>query len=169
MTKSNISGVLRYENCPAAIDWLVAALGFEKTSDHRTPDGLVAHADLRFGTSVIGVSSTATSDAKSPWASVRQGLYLCVDDPDAFHDRARAAGAEIVCPLTDQDYGSRDFTLRDPGGHLWAFGTYDMGAASDEPAAWPELRYADARDAVDWLERAIGYVPAAEIPDKAGR
>jgi uncharacterized glyoxalase superfamily protein PhnB len=94
---------------------------------------------------------------------------MCVDDPDAFHDRARAAGAEIVCPLIDQDYGSRDFTLRDPGGHLWAFGTYDMGAASDEPAAWPELRYADARDAVDWLERAIGFVPAAEIPDQTGR
>jgi uncharacterized glyoxalase superfamily protein PhnB len=169
MTKANISGVLSYQNGPAAIDWLVAALGFEKHSDHRTPTGLVAHADLRFGSSVIGVSSTAASDAKSPWAKVRQGVYVCVDDADAFHDRARAAGAEIVCPLTDQDYGSRDFTLRDPGGHLWAFGTYDMGATSDEPAAWPELRYADARQAVDWLERAIGFAPAAEIPDASGR
>jgi len=24
----------------------------------------------------------------------------------------------------DTDYGSRDFTVRDPEGNLWAFGTY---------------------------------------------
>jgi uncharacterized glyoxalase superfamily protein PhnB len=92
-----------------------------------------------------------------------------MNDPDGFHDRARAAGAEIVCPLSDQDYGSRDFSLRDPGGHLWGFGTYDMGANGGEPAAWAELRYPDAALAVDWLERAIGFQRAAEIPDEAGR
>ncbi len=166
--KANLSGVFRYQDGPAAIEWLVTALGFEKHSDHRTPNGLVAHADLRFGSSVIGVSSAAASDAKSPWATVREGLYVCVDDPDGFHDRARKAGAEIVCPLITQDYGSRDFTLQDPGGHLWAFGTYDMGATKDEPAAWPELRYADAAQAVNWLERAIGFERAAEIPDSSG-
>lgn len=26
--------------------------------------------------------------------------------------------------LTDQDYGSREFTARDLEGHLWCFGTY---------------------------------------------
>jgi uncharacterized glyoxalase superfamily protein PhnB len=35
-----------------------------------------------------------------------------------------AAGAEVVMPLTDQDYGSRDYTARDPEGNLWSFGTY---------------------------------------------
>jgi uncharacterized glyoxalase superfamily protein PhnB len=43
---------------------------------------------------------------------------------DAVHDRAVAAGAEIVYPLTDQDYGSRDFSARDPAGNVWSFGTY---------------------------------------------
>ena len=167
-SKSNISGVFRYQDGPAAIEWLVQALGFETHSDHRTPAGLVAHADLRFGSSVIGVSSSAASAPDSPWAAVRQGLYVCVNDPDGFHNRARDAGAEIVSPLVDQDYGSRDFSWRDPGGHLWGFGTYDMGASADEPAAWPELRYADAASAVDWLERAIGFKRAAEIPDETG-
>jgi uncharacterized glyoxalase superfamily protein PhnB len=59
---------------------------------------------------------TATT-ARSHW-------YVTVDDPDALHDRAVAAGAEIVMGLTDQDYGSREFAARDPHGNVWSFGTY---------------------------------------------
>ncbi|MCU1447975.1 MAG: putative enzyme related to lactoylglutathione lyase, partial [Acidimicrobiales bacterium] len=38
--------------------------------------------------------------------------------------RATKAGAEIVLPIKDEDYGSRGFTARDPEGNLWTFGTY---------------------------------------------
>jgi uncharacterized glyoxalase superfamily protein PhnB len=51
-------------------------------------------------------------------------VYLVVSDPDAHHQRATAAGAEIVIPLRDEDYGSRGYTARDPEGNLWSFGTY---------------------------------------------
>ena len=51
-------------------------------------------------------------------------IYIAVENPDALHDRAVAAGAEIVMELTDTDYGSRDFSCRDPEGNLWSFGTY---------------------------------------------
>ena len=51
-------------------------------------------------------------------------LYLVVEDPDAHYQRAVAAGAEIVQPLEDADYGSRGYTARDPEGNLWSFGTY---------------------------------------------
>ena len=47
-----------------------------------------------------------------------------MDDPDAHHDRAKAAGAEIFRELSDQDYGSRDYAARDPDGNEWYFGTY---------------------------------------------
>jgi uncharacterized glyoxalase superfamily protein PhnB len=50
--------------------------------------------------------------------------YIAIDDPDALFDRATGAGAQVVMPLTDTDYGSRDFSVRDPEGHLWSFGTY---------------------------------------------
>jgi len=42
--------------------------------------------------------------------------------------RARAAGAEILLALEDQDYGGRGYTCRDPQGHVWSFGTYDPWA-----------------------------------------
>ena len=163
-----LSPVFRYADAPAAIEWLVRAFGFTVWSDHRMPDGGVAHADLLFGTNSIGVSSAAASAPESPWANVRQGLYIRVTDPDALHDRAVAAGAEVVSPLTDTSYGSRDFTLRDPGGHLWAFGTYDTGAAATETTIWPELQYADAPAAVSWLERALGFEATLQVPDNTG-
>ena len=55
----------------------------------------------------------------------RAVLYVIVDDPDAHHDRAKAAGATIVMELTDQEYGSRDYAAEDPEGNVWSFGTYD--------------------------------------------
>jgi len=55
-------------------------------------------------------------------------VYVVIDDADALHDRVVAAGGDVVAPLTDQDYGSRDFTVRDPEGNIWSFGTYDPWA-----------------------------------------
>jgi uncharacterized glyoxalase superfamily protein PhnB len=57
-------------------------------------------------------------------------VYLVVDDPDPRFERAKSAGAEIVMEPADQDYGSRDFVVRDPEGNLWSFGTY--GPPSNE-------------------------------------
>lgn len=167
-TTSNISPVLRYRNAPAAIEFLVNALGFEAKSDHRTPDGSVAHADLAFGPSIVGVSSTGTSPADSPWARVRQGLYIVVEDPDAYFQRAQAAGADVAIPIADQSYGSRDFTLRDPEGHLWGFGTYDMSRGAGEPTIFPEIRYRDPVAAAAWLERAIGFSRTLTVPGPDG-
>ena len=57
-------------------------------------------------------------------AGIVPGIYLAVDDVDAHHDKAVAAGAEIAYPLTDQPYGSREYAVRDLEGHLWYVGTY---------------------------------------------
>jgi uncharacterized glyoxalase superfamily protein PhnB len=57
-------------------------------------------------------------------------VYLVVDDPDALHARAAAAGAELVRDLQDQPYGSREFSVRDPGGNVWSLGTYRPGSTA---------------------------------------
>ena len=44
--------------------------------------------------------------------------------PDEVFDRAVAAGAAVFAPLEDHDYGSRDFSVTDPEGNVWSFGTY---------------------------------------------
>jgi uncharacterized glyoxalase superfamily protein PhnB len=56
---------------------------------------------------------------------VNQGVYVIVDERiDEHYERAVAAGAEVVRPIHDTDYGSRDYIVRDPEGNLWSFGTY---------------------------------------------
>lgn len=57
--------------------------------------------------------SLLTRDAT---AAVDPQLSVEVDDVDAAHHRALAAGFEIVHPLTDEDWGVRRFFFRDTGG-----------------------------------------------------
>jgi catechol 2,3-dioxygenase-like lactoylglutathione lyase family enzyme len=49
-------------------------------------------------------------------ARVHPDVSIEVDDVDAVHERARAAGVEIVYPITDEDWGVRRFFVRDPNG-----------------------------------------------------
>jgi uncharacterized glyoxalase superfamily protein PhnB len=51
--------------------------------------------------------------------------YLVVADADAAYARAQAAGATIIRPIQNTDYGSREFAVLDPEGHSWSAGTYD--------------------------------------------
>ena len=50
--------------------------------------------------------------------------YVVTANPDAVYDRAIAAGATMFAPLEDHDYGSRGFSVTDPEGNIWSFGTY---------------------------------------------
>ena len=51
-------------------------------------------------------------------------VYVVTDQPDALLEQAKAAGAVVVRELRDEDYGSRDFSVTDPEGNIWSFGTY---------------------------------------------
>jgi uncharacterized glyoxalase superfamily protein PhnB len=88
---------------------------------HKDGDGSIAHAVLKLGAGRILLSS----DRKQK--SERQGIYIHVKEVDALFHRAVAAGADISMPLTDQDYGSREFGVRDAEGREWCFGTYLPG------------------------------------------
>ena len=48
--------------------------------------------------------------------------YLRVDDVDGFHDRAVAAGAEILKAPVDEPWGMRELALRSPDGHRFMLG-----------------------------------------------
>jgi uncharacterized glyoxalase superfamily protein PhnB len=116
--------VLKYNDAQAAIDFLERAFGFQRYSINEGDSGAVVHGELRFGDQVVMVSSAGAGDPVFDQGVGRTTVYVAVDEVDALHDTAKAAGAEIVMPPTDQDYGSRDFSARDPEGNIWAFGTY---------------------------------------------
>jgi catechol 2,3-dioxygenase-like lactoylglutathione lyase family enzyme len=49
-------------------------------------------------------------------AGVHPDVSIEVDNLDEVYERAVAAGAEIVYPLTDEEWGLRRFFVRDPNG-----------------------------------------------------
>ncbi|MEA2377771.1 MAG: hypothetical protein QOD13_1678 [Thermoleophilaceae bacterium] len=120
----SIYPVLRYQDAHAAIVFLEQAFGFQRHAVHEGDGGAVVHSELRFGDQVVMVSSAGGGNPVFDQGVGRTTVYVAVDDVDSLHDSASAAGAEIIMPPTDQDYGSRDFAARDPEGNIWSFGTY---------------------------------------------
>jgi uncharacterized glyoxalase superfamily protein PhnB len=116
---------LRARDARALIRFLTEAFGFEETVVYGDGDR-VDHAQLSWpegGGIMLGSvrPGEAPASATDPGAF---GAYVVTDHPDALHERARAAGAEITAEPHDTDYGSRDFAARDPEGNRWSFGTY---------------------------------------------
>ncbi|NKF22137.1 VOC family protein [Solimonas marina] len=134
-TRTTIIPTLRYRDAPAAIDWLCSTLGFEQRLVVPGDDGGIAHAQLSFGNGMVMLSSAGDDEwgrrmAQPDEVSGRQTQCSCliVGDCDAHYAHAVAAGAEIVDPLTAQDYGGKGYACRDPEGHIWWIGSYDPWA-----------------------------------------
>ena len=127
--RPNIFPALRYRDPDAAIAWLKEAFGFAEKAVYRDDDGIVQHAELRLGAGVVMLGPRREEGfmggkAADPLAS-SISIYIAVDDADSHHERARAAGAQVVRELADMEYGSREYSARDLDGNLWSFGTYD--------------------------------------------
>jgi uncharacterized glyoxalase superfamily protein PhnB len=116
---------LRYRDGPAGIAFLTTAFGFEVAACYTSDDGAtVHHAELRWplgGGLMLGSESESSA---WPQLAGHGAAYVVTDDPDGLYARAIAAGATVVREMRDEDYGSRGFSVRDPEGNLWSFGTY---------------------------------------------
>ena len=118
---------LRYNDAQQAIAFLKRAFGFEESAVYpgESP-GSIVHAELLWsgGGGGVMLGSTRADDLSEVMQPGMSSIYVVTDEPDALFERATGAGAEVVRGLTNEDYGSRGFTVRDPEGNLWSFGTY---------------------------------------------
>ena len=119
---------VNYTDARAAIRFLVDVLGFIERAVYAEPtdDSVVAHAELRWpegGGVMLGSAGRADSEF-SMLPTGCASVYVVTDDPRTVHARAIAAGAELVRELREEDYGSLGFSVRDPEGNIWSFGTY---------------------------------------------
>ena len=126
---------LRYHDANAAIEWLCNVFGFGRHAVYEGPNGTVGHAELTLGGGMIMLGSVKDDEYgrgfKTPaelGGMETRGTYLVVADADAVFARAQAAGAQVVRPLQNTSYGSREFTVKDPEGYSWSVGTYDPWA-----------------------------------------
>jgi uncharacterized glyoxalase superfamily protein PhnB len=131
-TKANVIPCMRYQDAPKAIDWLCQTFGFEKQLVVPGENGVIQHAQLSFGNGMLMLGSAIDSDygklitqPDRVKGEETQSVYVVVKDADVIYERAKAAGAEIVIDIKDEDYGGRGFSCRDIENHIWSFGTYD--------------------------------------------
>ncbi|GAA1367991.1 VOC family protein [Catellatospora chokoriensis] len=114
---------LTYTDAHAAIAFLEEAFGFKTTAVHGTGP-TVEHAELRWPPGGGIMLGSPRPDNVHDIPAGRGLVYLVTDQPDALFARAVAAGATVLRELRDEDYGSRGFSVRDPQGVIWSFGTY---------------------------------------------
>lgn len=130
--------VLRYADAPAAIAFLCNSFGFKEHSVYADPGdpGIIHHAELVRDGQMVMLSTASDSPfaTMAPLLSVAeagggtQSIYVVLDDVDAHAETARAGGAVIFMEPTDQTYGGRSYSVRDPEGNVWTFGSYDPSA-----------------------------------------
>jgi uncharacterized glyoxalase superfamily protein PhnB len=126
MSNSNptVWATLLAVDAPGLIDYYVDTFGFVVAARYDDGD-TVAHAELLWpegsGGLMLGSHRPGSAWSREPGSA---GIYVVTSDPDALFERVAARGADVVRPLNDTGYGSREFGVRDPEGNLWSFGTY---------------------------------------------
>ncbi|MEK8051910.1 VOC family protein [Ideonella sp. DXS22W] len=106
-----------------AIAFYVRAFGAEELSRLPGPGGLLMHASMRIGDSMLMLHDEFPEmGAIGPKArgGTAVTLHLYTTDADATFARAVEAGCRVVMPLADQFWGDRYGQVEDPFGHRWS-------------------------------------------------
>lgn len=114
---------LQARDALALIDFYVDTFGFLRTAVYADGDR-VDHAQLDWpegGGIMLGSHKPDAEWSRLPGTF---GAYVVTEHVDELYAKVQAAGARVRRDLADQDYGSREFSVEDPEGNLWSFGTY---------------------------------------------
>jgi PhnB protein len=117
---SLVTPMLALNDCAAAIEFYKVAFHAVEEGERYPYEGKIGHAELRIGDSKIMVADQFPEFNVSPTTlgGTAVILHLEVSDVDETSRRAVEAGAELVRPPADQEYG-RTCVLKDPFGHKW--------------------------------------------------
>ena len=119
---TTITPYLYVKGAAEAIDFYKKAFGAKELTRMPNATGGIAHATLQIGSAKVYMCDEMPEmGAKGPKAFGGSpiGLYLYVEDVDAFVNKAVAAGAKTKVPVADQFWGDRWGSIEDPFGHEW--------------------------------------------------
>ena len=121
--------VLIYADVREAVAWLSQAFGFQERvrigEDHRS--------QLSFGDGAVIVGDVRGDRRRPRAGEVTHSVIVRVEDAHAHCQHARAHGASILMEPTDFEFGERQYTAEDPGGHQW---TFSQTLADVAPEEW---------------------------------
>jgi PhnB protein len=101
------------------ISFLKRAFNAEEVAKYASPNGVVNHAVVRVGDSVIEMG-----EAHGKYQTMEPMFYLYVPNMEAVYRQAIAAGATSFQEPADQFYGDRTAAVKDPFGNKWYIATH---------------------------------------------
>ena len=132
MPHQTVVPTLRYADANQAIQWLHDAFGITEHFVVRNDEGRVEHAQLAWRGSLVMLGDLRGDQHDLPHGHGSISMTAdSAEQVDETYQRAIDAGATVVQPLEDTDYGSHAFTVADYEGNHWHLGTYDPLAAED--------------------------------------
>jgi uncharacterized glyoxalase superfamily protein PhnB len=119
-----------YQNLPDALAWLTRTFGFTEHYHYGEP---LSGAQVYLGNAYIMLKAARPGTASpAQLGHGTQSLTVFVEDVDAHHQRAKAAGATIVEELHETCYGERQYGAVDLDGHHWLFSRHAHDLSPDE-------------------------------------
>jgi PhnB protein len=137
MSEPRVIPMLAYADAAAAADWICRAFGFRETERFADRSGTVTDVVLERpdgATVLVGHPNDAYEGPRkhaehcavaARWLDrpvIVDGLVVYVDDLEAHHAAAAAAGARIISGLETNPL-QRQYRVEDLEGHRWMFAT----------------------------------------------
>ncbi|MEO7034923.1 MAG: VOC family protein [Polyangiaceae bacterium] len=102
-----------------AIEFYARAFGAQENYRLEMGDK-IGHAEVGFdGVTIMLSDEFPELGFRAPKGTTAVSIMVYVADVDALAERAVAAGATLEKPVSDEFYGDRVASLRDPFGHRW--------------------------------------------------
>jgi PhnB protein len=115
----SVNPYLHPRRAEPVISFLKRAFGAEEVAKYASPDGVVHHAVIRVGDSVLEMG-----EAQGKYETMEAMFYLYVPNMEAVYRQALAAGATSFQEPTDQPYGDRNAGVKDAFGNKWYIATH---------------------------------------------
>jgi PhnB protein len=116
---NNVNAYMHPLRAEPVISFLKRAFGAQELAKYASPDGVVHHAEIRVGDSVVEMG-----EAHGKYAPMPTMFYLYVPNVDGVYRTALAAGASSFQEPADQSYGDRTAAVKDAFGNTWYIATH---------------------------------------------
>lgn len=124
---NNVNVYLHPLKAEPLIGFLKSAFGAEEMAKYASPEGVVQHAEVRLGSSVVEMG-----EAHGPYQPMPSTFYLYVNDVDSVYERTLKAGATSLQTPADQPYGDRVGGAKDSFGNTWYIATRKESVSPEE-------------------------------------
>ena len=122
---NNVNVYMHPLRAEPVISFLKRAFGAREMAKYASPDGVVHHAEIRVGSSVVEMG-----EAHGKYPPMPTMFYLYVPDCDAVYRSAVAAGGTSISEPADQPYGDRSGGVKDAFGNQWYIATHIRDVSS---------------------------------------